>query len=445
MMQEVSEWKRYDSRSKEWVPSPPHLGTIKAVLDMKFWPHVRPVLGISEWPFMRPDGTIVQGKPTYDEESAVIFDPSADFPLVPEEPTPAQIEEAKSLLLEVVCDFPFASDAHRSAWLALFLTILARPAILGPVPLFPIDATLRGSGKTRLSDVTCQVVTGRGVTILPAPIDNEEMRKILTSVFLEGYAVCSFDNISPDVPFEYPSLDMALTAPEGWNDRLMGTQTTVHAAISTVFMATGNNMTFGQDTIRRALPIRLESSLENPERRTGFRHPLPEWAIANRARILVAGLTLLRAWHVAGRPHMGCNPWGTFEFWSTFIPPCIVHAGLPDPMGAQEELSEEGDSKKGALGIVLDLWPRLSGGNDGVTIKQAISELYEDRDKDGPPDGFDALREALEELSPPKPGFHPDVRRLGNAMRIQRKRVVRGKRMLSKTVHGMTHWLVGKL
>lgn len=435
-LQEVANWERYNSKSKEWGPSTPPASVVHAVLALQVWPDVRPLVGISEWPFLRPDGTVVQGAPTYDAETGYIYAPSCDFPLVPDDPSPAEVTTARESLLEVVCDFPFAADCHRSAWLALLFTILARPAIPGCVPFFPVDASLKGTGKSRLIDVTSLIVTGRTASKMPQPQDNEEMRKALTSVIVEGEPVCCFDNVDPIAPFSYASLDQALTSEE-WRDRLLGTNTTVRAPITTVFTATGNNLSFGSDTLRRSLPVRLESPLERPHARTDFRHvDLCTWVLAERPRLLVAALTLLRAWVVSGRPHMGCGKWGSFEPWSAIVPPAVVHSGLPDPMLAQEELESEGDPKREALRVLLELWPRLSGGNTGTTAKAAIAELY-DRDKDGPPDGFDFLREAIEELAPPKlPGAPPDPRKLGAQLRSFKHRVIRGRRLETSTADG---------
>jgi len=445
-LQDVADWQRYDVRSKEWVATVPPSAVCAAVLAQQVWEGIRPLVGISEWPFMRPDGSIVQGPPTYDHTTGYIYAPTCAFPLVPDDPTTAQLDAARDTLLEVVCDFPFATDAHRSAWLALLLTVLARPAIDGCVPFFPVDASLRGTGKTRIVDVTSVIVTGRAASKMPQPQDNEEMRKALTAVIVEGDAMCCFDNINPTAPFSYESFDLAVTTQE-WKDRILATNTTIRAPIATVFTLTGNNIEFGGDTIRRALPIRLESTLESPQTRTGFRHAdLCAWALAERPRLLAAALTILRAWVVSGRPHMGCLTWGSFEPWARMIPPAIVHAGLPDPMAAQEALESEGDPKRDALRVLLGLWPRLLGGDAGTTAKQAILQLY-DRDKDGPPDGFDSLRDAIEELAPPRAAnFPPDARKLGIQLRGFKHRVVRGMRLEVGTSHaGTVSWRVRKL
>ena len=53
-----------------------------------------------------------------------------------------------------------------------------------------------------------------------------------------------------------------------------------------IWIATGNNLQFQADTARRTLRIRLESREENPEERTGFKHPdLLPWVRRERGRL----------------------------------------------------------------------------------------------------------------------------------------------------------------
>ncbi len=76
--------------------------------------------------------------------------------------------------------------------------------------------------------------------------------------------------------------------------------------LEVTWLATGNNLRLTGDTPRRCLYVRLESTLERPERRRDFRHPrLLEWLRRRRPRLLPAALTLLRAYVAAGRPDLG--------------------------------------------------------------------------------------------------------------------------------------------
>ena len=53
---------------------------------------------------------------------------------------------------------------------------------------------------------------------------------------------------------------------------------------------------------RRAIEVFLDCPEPHPERRTNFAVPLPRWAIAHRAHLVWAVLTLARAWVVDGMP-----------------------------------------------------------------------------------------------------------------------------------------------
>ena len=86
--------------------------------------------------------------------------------------------------------------------------------------------------------------------------------------------------------------------------------------------------------------MRLESPEENPEERTGSRHPdLLAWVRQERPRLTVAAMTILRGYCVAGRPDMGLTPWRSFEGWSDLVRQSIVWCGLPDPGETRQELA----------------------------------------------------------------------------------------------------------
>src|SRR5262249_3875877 len=112
------------------------------------------------------------------------------------------------------------------------------------------------------------------------------------------------------------------------------------------------------DTPRRVLPIRLESPLERPEERTGFRYPnLRAHVLANRGPLLSAALTILRAYCVAGRPDQGLTPWGGFEGWSDLVRNTVVWCGLPD-RGVTRAVRQRGSSPEPAA--LADLYAGIA-------------------------------------------------------------------------------------
>ena len=150
------------------------------------------------------------------------------------------------------------------------------------------------------------------------------------------------------------SLDAALTG-TSWQDRILGTNTTTGTLpLTTVWGATGNNIVLAADTARRTLYCRVESPMENPEERTGFRYPsLIPWVRRHRHRLAAAAVTILRAYVAAGGPSQGLTPWGSFEAWSGLIRHAIVWVGLLDPWETRT-IVRAADRSAELLRLVLD-------------------------------------------------------------------------------------------
>jgi len=338
--------------------------------------------------------------------------------------------------------FPFVTSEARAVPLAALLTVLARPAIRGSTPAFLTDANARGSGKTLVTDAISMIATGRFTAKMAYPVNDEELEKVLASYALRGSPIINFDNITR--AFGGGPLDRCLTAVDAVELRILGRTEISTLPWRAVLFGTGNNVQICGDTARRTLVGRLESSLENPEDRSGFRHPnLLGWVGEHRARLVRAALTLVRAWVVAGRPSMGCATWGSFESWSSLIPPVLVFAGAANPMLARAEVAGIEDQDKVALSLVLQHWPRLDAGSQGLTVRDAVHALYPPRREAGPPDGYDELREALELMAPMKEG-KPDCRKLGDVFRRFKRRNVGGRMLVTGTEarNGVARWVV---
>jgi len=93
--------------------------------------------------------------------------------------------------------------------------------------------------------------------------------------------------------------------------------------------ATGNNLVVIGDMTRRTLVCSLDAGVERPENRT-FKAPDPIDVVrGDRAKYVVAALTVLRAYHVAGRPEQGTIPLGSFEVWSRRVRDALIWLGEP--------------------------------------------------------------------------------------------------------------------
>jgi hypothetical protein len=411
----------------ETTAAPPPRWLIDGVATRGEYENVKQLAGIVVAPTLRADGSILQS-PGYDDKSGLLYRPSAKFPKVPENPSRADAVKAVSELLEVIKDFPFVDDADRSAWLALVLSLIGRSAIAGCVPMFTNTATTRGSGKSLSADAASLIAYGKHAARKTYTTDDNEQRKAITATALEALPCVLLDNI--DAPLGGAALDAALTALT-WTDRVLGSSaTTGELPLRTVWIATGNNLRLTSDIARRVLPIRLASPLENPEERTDVTHPdLLGWVAANRPRLAVAALTVLRAYVVAGRPKQAGGTWGSFEDWSNLVRGSLVWVGMADPLATRETAKAEDQSGGIVAGLIGGLL-EVDEHGDGLTVREIVNAL----NRESNADRFPTLREVVGEVATTRGAV--DQRRLGYQLRKYRGRVAKGWVIASSMTHG---------
>lgn len=429
-------FEKFDGRKKGYVSALPPDNVASGVLARGEYPtSVRTIVGILEAPSMRPDGSLIQQR-GYDAKTGYLYEPSIAFPEVPHAPTQDDAKRALAEIYQVFADFPFALEAGRAGALAAILTIIARPAILGAVPAFIVDASTRGTGKSLTTDVIGVIATGRATAKMSWPPDDIELEKVLGGYAMRGAMVINFDNVVR--PFGGGPLDRCLTATDTVELRVLGKSEVPAVLWRAVVLATGNNVDLTGDTSRRCILARLESPLEHPEDRADFKITnLLQWCRQHRPQLVVAALTILRAWHVAGKPDQGCKRWGSFEDWSEFIPHAIVFAGGANALDARPAATDREEPEKAALVALLDGLQHLDGTGGGMSAQTIIKVLYPagGRRKDEPPDGHEGLREAIEELTRTKQGTSPSSHALGCAFRKFKQRVVGGRSLNSRPGH----------
>ena len=168
-----------------------------------------------------------------------------------------------------------------------------------------------------------------------------------------------------------------MTAPF-WEDRVLGISEMVRLPIRCLWVATGNNPEFSNEMARRLVRIRLDARVDQPWRRSGFRHPnLMEWVRTNRARLVVACLTLCRAWVAAGMPR-GKTIVGSFEGWAGVMGGVLTVAGVPGFLANVDEMLEAADAE-GAIwrAFVGRWWESHRTGAVGVGDLYKIALLTE--------------------------------------------------------------------
>jgi hypothetical protein len=385
-------------------------GLAADVLARGEWDDIRPLDAIVTYPVMRRDGTLLTSS-GYDAQTRTLAEIQIGVD-VPEAPTHDDARAALAALTELVCDFPFASPAHRSAWIAGVLTVAARPAIDGPTPMLLLDANARGAGKTLLADLISIVATGDDAPRRTAPVTSEEWRKVIFAMLLAGDPICLIDNVTHMLASA--ALDAMLTG-RTYRDRVLGVSEERGVAVRTVMMATANNCRISTDLVRRSLHCRLESPTEDPAQRTGFRVAnIGAHARRERTRYLGAALTVLRAYAVAGRPSVNARPLGSYEAWCRVVRDALVWAGADDPAETQDTLRETSDVERDELRDLLSAWHEALG--DGpVTVRALL-----DAARSGRPALYDALRGIM------PGGADPTAHGIGNRLRALRGQMIGG-------------------
>jgi hypothetical protein len=368
----AAEWRKYDKRSKEWEAALPPPWAVEALMARPHW-SFPPLEGIICAPTLRPDGSILD-TPGYDLDTGLyLYLAPGQFPPMPHDPTVDDARLCVRLLHEPFADFPFLAKHHQSATLSAVLSIVLRFTIQGKVPFFAARSTTRGAGKGLLIDAICVIATGRHAPRWAQTLDEEEERKRLMTIAMSGDAALHIDNITH--PLGSGPLDMAMTA-EAITERVMATHAERTAPIKAVFFGSGNNMVFQSDMARRIVPIDLAPKEERPDEREGFQHhPLLTWVAEVRPRLVVAALTIVKAYIVAGRPRQdGIKAFGSYEQWSDLIRQSLIWAGEPDPCAGRGDIEAESDPKYETQKVVLTAWyDRYQ--DTPKTIKEVVDDI----------------------------------------------------------------------
>ncbi|HEY4159593.1 MAG TPA: bifunctional DNA primase/polymerase, partial [Polyangiaceae bacterium] len=404
------------------------------------WAGIRPLDAIVSYPVMRRDGTLLMSS-GYDAATRTLAEIAISVD-VPDAPTQADARAGLAMLADLVCDFPFADAAHRSAWLALVLTIVARPAIDGPTPMLLLDANQRGAGKTMLADVAALITTGASAPRRTAPETAEEWRKVIFAMLLAGDPICLIDNVTRMLVSA--ALDAMLTGTT-YQDRVLGVSEQRTVAVRTVMIASANNCRISTDLVRRSLHCRLESDSETPaDRRNAddspyeYRYPdLLTHVREHRAELLAAALTVLRAYAVAGQTPVQARAMGSYPAWCRVVRDALVWAGGADPVTTQDELRESSDVERDELRDLLTAWHAVLG-EQAVTTRELLAVA-----RGGPVPGVErarrhgrysagpseaeseragALLDALRGITPG--GAEPAAHAIGNRLRTIRGQLV---------------------
>jgi len=388
-----------------------------------------PILGgIITAPILRTDGTLFL-QPGYDARTRLFFAADGEWPEIPDQPTPEDARKALEDLAEPFCEFPFVSGSDRSVLIAAILTGIQR-RILKTAPLFGFTSPAQRTGKSLLAEAVAILATGRPAPATAVSAQREELRKAVTSTLREGHLIVNLDNI--EGPLASPDLARAITQAE-YGDRVLGESRQLRLPTNVLWTATGNNLTFRGDMTSRALLSRIDSGLERPEERT-FRIPnLEAFLREGRKRLVATALTVLRAYHVAGRPRQAVPAWGGFVDWSASIREPLIWLGFPDPCASREHVIADDPDREEATAVFAAWYKAFP--DKTMTVRELLEGAETDPE----------LRNALIAVSrEQKATDRPDAKKLGYCCRSWRFRVLDGLQLCSdkKRKKGGSRWWV---
>lgn len=391
LLTESATWLRSDKRENKLKPvACPDLVVRTSMSRAGQWAF--PVLrAVCEAPTIRQDGTILQ-TPGYDQATGIYFDPGvASFPTVPDAPRKAEINQARTVFADMVCDFAFADLADLSVLLAAILTAIVRTS-LPTAPLFGFTAPSMGTGKTAAAQIVALISTGRAAAVAQHAADAAEEQKFLLSVLFEGFSVVLIDNVERTL--KSAALCSLLTS-ESFAGRLLGKTGMISVPSCATFLVTGNNLTVAGDLTSRTLICRMDPKVENPSERT-FERDIYAWVLDKRPRLVWAGLVLLKAYLASGNNvDNKLRPWNRFPQWSSLVRAALVWSGYADPCESIRRLEAE-DPDRIQLQAVLMAW-RQAFGDSPKRVKELIDQTVMGNDHD--------LRESLLAVA----GDHGDI------------------------------------
>jgi len=187
------------------------------------------------------------------------------------------------------------------------------------------------------------------------------------------------------------------------------------------------------DIGRRLVPIELDAGVERPELRSVFKHrDLEAWVLRERRRLVVAALTILRAYVVAGRPTQKLSSFGSFEGWSDLVRSALTWIGAADPCIGRDRVRDESDGGLEELQSLVFHWISFLGERPWALL-DAERSVRAAVERQGDDSQCEHARELLQIfLAKGKPaGGKVDVAALGNYLKKHKGRVVDGCRLVS--------------
>jgi putative DNA primase/helicase len=348
---------------------------------------VRDISSLPDWdfPIIRTtveapvfvESDILVSTPGYSPQARLFYlDSGISLPDIPYSPTDPEVHTALSPLTgDLLGDFSFVDESSLAHALAALLLPFVRPIISGPTPLHALDAPTPRTGKGLLGEIICIPATGRPAEITTEAENEAEWRKKITAVLASAPRFALIDNVKR--PLDSAQLAAVLTA-SVWTDRLLGLSRMVVLPVQCCWLVSGNNLRLSNELSRRTVWIRLDSRLERPWERTGFRHPgLDAWARAQRTNLIHAALMLIKHWIASGKG-LGEQTMGSFEQWARTMGGILDAASVRGFLANRDRLYERTNEEAVAWREFVLEWWRCHG--EAVVRVEQLHQLASKHD-----------------------------------------------------------------
>ncbi len=378
---------------------------VSGIAARRHWPGLRSLTAVVTAPVLRPDGTVL-ATPGYDPATGLYLAPREALPTLDRSPTLDDARAAVETLLESVEHVPFAAPIDQAAWLAMLLTPLARFAVTAGLPLCVVE----DSPRSRWSD---DVITDIANLIGAGPaaaIDADDLvpspRRSIDVLRENGESIARITNGT-------------MRSTTVWR-RTHEVLQRARATSGFVWFASTTRAQRDAELSRFALTARCEGERMTVHDGDAF--------IRDRTTsdLLVAGLTILRAYQAAGRPDVRLTRWAGFEQWSAVVRAAVVWCGMPDPVTSPGLTPVPMNATDAAAADLVVGWSELAGAfPGGATARQALDALQQ-----APKEQYARLRTAVEVFAPGPLDEQGTATRLGRSLRRHRHDVHEGRSLV---------------
>lgn len=275
----------FNEQKKEMVCPESILNAVPSITGVDW----KPLTGIVEHPFIDDEWKLIEQN-GYDPNTGLYSYLHHKLKIELIDP-----EDAYSYMAnEVLYQFPFQTELDLVATIAMFMTAIQRPYVMGDngMPGFAIVSPKPSSGKTTLAQLLSYSIYNRPVAATGWSDNDEELGKHLLAILREGHSCVLFDNIKKDAAIKSNELAKAMTAGT-YSRRKLGANETEEVPSSALWLFTGNNIVFKGDFATRIIPIRIVPDMEHPQFRTFKRGDIGKWAMENRKKIISAVLSMV--------------------------------------------------------------------------------------------------------------------------------------------------------